>query len=126
MPVAALVTIAMTVFMHDGRTSEGTELLDDWNISDSELLNALPETASQELVQQHNDLAETHEHVSTVKSVETLAEVDAPVHDLIQHHTACDLCETAVDALHERDEMYIVSVEKTSLSDFYTVSLTDE
>jgi len=122
----ALAMIAMTVHMNDGRTSEGTDLVDDWDISDSELLSALSKDNQQKLISNHNELAEDHKTVSRVETVKELELTQAPVRDMIEHDLRVRLCEVAIDALHNRDEFYVVHVEKTPLADFYTVTVLPE
>jgi hypothetical protein len=122
----AFAMIAMTVHMNDGRTSEGTDLIDDWDISDSELLSALRDHNKQRLVRKHNNLADDHEDLDRVETAQELVDTKAPVRDMIEHDLERDLCDVAVEALDNREAEYIVGVDRTSMANFYTVTVLTE
>jgi hypothetical protein len=124
--VPLFAMIAMTVYRNRGRTSKGTDLLSDWDISDSELLSALSDEDQQKLVRDHNELADTHTHVSHVANVTELEQTEAPVRDMIEQDLERSLCDVALGALDNREATYIVGVEKTSMANFYTVSVLTE
>jgi len=122
----ALAMIAMTVHMNDGRTSEGTDLVDDWDISDSELLSALHDHNKQRLVRNHNNLADDHEDLDRVETAQELVNTKAPVRDMIEHDLSRKLCDVALGALDNREATFVVHVDRTQMANFYTVTVLPE